>query len=243
MIDLAAVLLQAPRPLDPAALVEAGARFGLTLTPKGTDGVISLDLPEGDVHLVLIEAAHPGAAEPAYGPLAIEAEVTRATTAHVLVTGRELPGEVRERDATMLRLVAATLQATGGVSASLAPGVIFHRPGLVLDFAALVAEEGELPFEVAVDITSARESEDRMSFLTHGLERHGSEDLYVTASVNGRGALDFLLGVGRWFHQQPEMRLPTGDTLGRSETERVTIQRVPSPIDPSRTVVRLDLDL
>ncbi len=256
MIDLATVLLARSTVLDPSALVSAATRYGLTLTPTpprglsmeassgAKDAVLSFDLEGGgDAHLVVIDAPHPGAVDTAFGPLSIEPEAIAGTRAHVLVTGRELPGDTRERDRTMLLLVAATLDATEGVSASLVPGVIFHRPGLIRDFAQLAAEEGELPFEVAVDLTSAREPGERMSFLTHGLERYGSEELYVTASVTGRGALDFVLGVGRWFFSQPERRLPTGHTLGRSDTERVTIQRVPSPIDASRTVVRLDLDL
>jgi hypothetical protein len=244
VIDLATVLLDQPHALDPSAITAAAARLGVSLKNVGTGDVTSFDVEGGgDVHLGLVKAPHPGASGPAFGPLAIDPAAIRDTRAHVLVTGRELPGDVGARDRLMLRLVAATLEATGGVSASLAPGVIFHRPGLVIDFAKLAAESDELPFEVAVDLTSARESEERMSFLTHGLARYGSEDLYLTASVNGKGALDFLFGVGRWFYSQPELRLPTGDTLGRSETERVTIQRVPSPIDPTRTVVRLDLDV
>lgn len=244
VIDLATVLLDQPVALDANAIASAAARLGLTLRTIGTGDVTSFEMEGGgDVHLGLVKATHPGASEPVFGPLAIDPSAIRDTRAHVLVTGRGLEGDVGERDRLMLWLVAATLEATGGVSASLAPGVIFHRPGLVMDFAKLAAESGELPFEAAVDITSARESEYRMSFLTHGLERHGSEDVFVTASVNGKGAVDFLLRVGRWFFTQPEMRLPTGDTVGRSTSEHVTIQRVPSPVDPSRTVVRLDLDV
>jgi hypothetical protein len=244
VIDLSTVLLDRPRALDATAIATAAARHGVSLRVVGTGDVTSFDVEGGgDVHLGLMPAPHPAVAAPAFGPLAIDPALVRDTRAHVLVTGRSLVGDTQQRDRVMLSVVAATLEATGAPSATLAPGVIFHRPGLVIDFAKLAAESGELPFEVAVDITSAREDGDRMSFLTHGLERHGSEDVYVTASVNGRGALDFLFGVGRWFYTQPEMRLPTGDTLGRSETERVTIQRVPSPIDPTRTVVRLDLDV
>jgi hypothetical protein len=80
-----------------------------------------------------------------------------------------------------------------------------------------------------------------MSFLTHGLGRYDREEFYMTAPIEGRGALDFLLMLTRWMIVDPDKHLPTGETVGRDANERVVIQRVPSPIGEGSEVIRLDL--
>jgi hypothetical protein len=241
MFDLAFVLLDQPRHVSDAAVVAAAAELGLTLSPRSEASPRAFTLPEGELYLMSIDAPHPDAQHAAHGPLAAPIEVVQSARAHLIVTARNLPGDLKARRRTLLLLTAAVTRAFDAVAVIFGEGVIFHRPGLVIDFAALAAETGELPLEMAVDITVARESDTRMSFLTHGLAQHGSEDLLVTCPIEGRGALDFVLGVARWFFRDPELRLPTGDTLGRDASERVPIQRVPSPVDPERIVVRLDL--
>ncbi len=245
MIDhLAEVLLERRAPLDAHAIARAAARLGLELEPRSSDGALaSFGLQGGELILTMVDAPHPALDALASGPLAIEPDRIAHASAHVLVALRDHPGGVRERDLVLALAAGAVLDATGGLSVMLAPNVVFHRPELFRDFLELARAEAALPLELAIDITVAPEEDARMSFLTHGLERAGSEELFVTCSVEGRGALDFVLGVARWFYSQPELRLPTGDTLGRSETEKILIQRVPSPIDPSQTVVRLDLDV
>lgn len=245
MDELTSVILRAPSPIDDAKVCAAAARYGVALEAVSNDGeTATFALPEGEITLARMDGPHPALASMVSGPLAIEPEKIEGASAHLLVVGSDLPGDQRARELILTLVTVATLDAMGGLAAMLVPGVIFHRPELVHDLVELARGDAALPLELAVDVTIAPEEEDdRMSFLTHGLARAGSEELYVTCSVRGRGALDFVLGVARWFYSEPTMRLPTGDTLGRSETERVLIQRVPSPIDPAQVVVRLDLDL
>jgi hypothetical protein len=94
---------------------------------------------------------------------------------------------------------------------------------------------------VAVDVTAAQESPTRMSFLTHGLQRYGRDEFYVTCPVEGRGALSFVFDMARWMLTDPDKHLPTGDTVGRSEDERLAIQRVPNPTGKGPEVIRVDL--
>jgi hypothetical protein len=39
----------------------------------------------------------------------------------------------------------------------------------------------------------------------------------------------------------PDKHLPTGDTVGRTEDEKIVIQRVPDPTAKGPEVIRLDL--
>ena len=45
-----------------------------------------------------------------------------------------------------------------------------------------------------------------------------------------------------WMVQDPDKHLPTGDTVGRTAEERVTVQRVANPMGAGPEVIRLDLD-
>jgi serine/threonine protein kinase len=148
-------------------------------------------------------------------------------------------GRVRVLDFGMARITAAIVNASPAIAAMTAPGVVFHKA----DFFANVVAESDFPMLVCVDVTMAPEDGERMSILTHGLQRYGREEFFVTCSQQGQGAVDFLLGLAEWMLADPDKHLPTGDTVGRTAEEKIVIQRVPSPTGEGPEVVRLDLDL
>ena len=165
-----------------------------------------------------------------------------AAPAHLVVGAVGLTGDDRDRDTVMAKLTAAVVDCTDAVAAMLGHGVILHRAGIFADAAKLAADEhGPLPVELAVDITAAPESATRMSFLTHGMQRYGREELYVTCPIEGTGALSFVYAIARWMLADPTVRLPTGDTVGRTAEEKLPVQRVPSPTGEGPKVIRLDL--
>jgi len=59
------------------------------------------------------------------------------------------------------------------------------------------------------------------------------------AAIKGKGALDFVMGLVRWMLNDPSKQLPTGETVGRSPDEKITIHRVKSPEGEEH--IRLDL--
>jgi hypothetical protein len=248
MPDLSFVLLK--QPVQPSAddIAAGAAELGLALTPvpsgggEGSEGVVELQL-DGGAHLfvMMVAAPHPDAPKMPVGPLSPAMEEMEAAGAHCIVTAAGLEGDVRERDHVMAIITGAVIKATPAVAAMLGHGVLFQRADLFADFAKLAAEEGALPMEICVDITAAPEDDERMSFLTHGMTRYGGEEIYVTCPVQGNGALGFVLSIAQWMFYDPDVSLPTGDTVGRSEEEKVTVQRVPSPTGEGPEVIRLDL--
>ncbi len=60
--------------------------------------------------------------------------------------------------------------------------------------------------------------------------------------MDGNAAFEFTWMMCRWLITDPGKQLPTGDTVGRSADEKITVQRVPSPTGEGPEVVRLDLD-
>ena len=65
-------------------------------------------------------------------------------------------------------------------------------------------------------------SDDRLTYVTFGLERYALPELHVTAPRD-RDALAFLYCVAHWMLVDPERPLQNGDTVGRSHDERIPI--------------------
>lgn len=226
-------------------MAAAARRYGVELVPAAQthDGVISFDLVGGgSLAVTTVAAPLPGAASRPVGPTsAPPAEVAEAA-AHLIVAAFGLTGPARDRDTRMAQLTAAVIDTVDAIGALLGHGVLIQRAALFAEAARLAADTGQpLAAEVAVDVTAAAESATRMSFLTHGLRRYGREELYVTCPIEGTGALAFVLSLAGWLLAEPDTRLATGDTVGRTADEKIVVQRVPDPVGGDGEVIRLDL--
>ncbi len=244
MTDVAFVLLTDPVAPQSAQVLNAAQAYGLGLTPRDSDPqTLTFDLTTGgNLVVALMPAPHPDAPQMPVGVTSpVYAEIA-TSPAHLIVAATGLTGAPRERDTTMAILTSAVLDTVTAVGAKLGHGVVFHRARLFAESARLAAQQQvPLPVEVAVDITAAQESPTRMSFLTHGLVRYGREEFLISCPIEGKGALGFVLNMARWVLAEPGRQLPTGDTVGRTPDERLTITRVPSPTGTGAAVIRLDL--
>lgn len=239
--DISFVLLSRLDNPEPTALIASAAKLGFTLVHTGDEkGVQSYDLGGDRVLMVMtIDAPHPDVPTMPFGPTAVDEDVAKTHVAHMIVTAMGLTGTPRELDTQMAALTAAVIDNVRAVGAMLGHGAIFHKAKLFSGLAKLGVEQGTIPSELAVDIVTARETESRMSFRTYNLPRYGRENFYVTCPIRGKGALDFVMGLVRWMLADPTKQLPTGETVGRSAGEKVTIHRVKSP--EGETHIRLDL--
>lgn len=243
-MDVSFILLRTPTMPKSEDVAREALRYGLKLTPDPTEEGKPLSFTlegAGPFLAMVIEAPHPDAARATTGPTSPDAADIRASKAHIILTAMGLTGTVRQRDAKMAGLTAAVAAATDAVGVQLAHGVLFHKAELYCEMAALALETGELPSEIAVDITTAAEAGERMSFLTHGMPRYGREEFFITCPVKGKGALGFVFEMTRWMLTDKQKQLPTGDTVGRTAEEKVVVQRVPNPTGRGDEVIRLDL--
>lgn len=248
------IVSEATQP-DPDAIIAAAKEIGIGLSlttgesedddeDEGEDGpdIDTYDIDGGGTLLVaLFPVPHPDVAEMPRGPLSPDDmdELINAP-AHCVVTAMGLEGTIDEVDIKMSALTAAVLAGCDAVGVLKMPGVMFHRPELFADVAKQGFQENTLPMLICVDITAARESETEMSFLSRNMDRYGREDLYVTCSVDGQGALDFMLSMVSWLMDDRDYKLPTGDTIGRTAEEKILIERVPSPLGEGPEVIRLN---
>jgi hypothetical protein len=245
MIELAFILAKSAQVL-PGAVVEQAGKLGMVLEykPAAQDNPLGFDIEGGGTLFVMpIAARHPDVEHLAQLLTAPEPEEVAAHQAHIIVTAYDLVGEELARQLTMTLLTAAVARATDAVGAMLKSGIGFHRAEVFADLAEVAAEYGDLPPQLALDVTLAPEPAQRMSLLTHGMRRRGLEEILVTCSRTGEGAEDFLYSIAGWLLEEPTKRLPTGDTVGRDSSEKVTVQRVPNPSGEPGEVIKLDLDL
>lgn len=242
MADLAFVLLRDPTYPSPDGVIASARALGIELTPDAPTGDMqTFALADGSSLIVALMPPHPAAGDMPTGPTSVTPDEVAGCRAHLIVTAQGLTGDERARDTRMAALTAAVIDHVPAVGAMLGHGVVFHKAALFADMAKLGVEQGALPSEIAVDITAARESETRMSFLSHGMVRYGREEFYVTCPIQGKGALDFVLAMVRWLYTDPTKHLPTGETVGRTASEKILIQRVPNPTGHGPAVIRLDL--
>ena len=248
MADLSFILIEGKNPPSISRVIANAKALGIPLVPSPDEttrepNLLSFDLP-GSGHLLVMRMPipHPDAPGMPVGATSPSPDEIATCREHLLVTAVGLTGSARERDVRMAVLTAAVVRSCDAVGAMLAHGVLFHKAGLFADLAEAAASAGALPIEIAVDVTAAREPGDRVSFLTHGMQRYDREELFVTCPERGRGALGFVYGMTRWLLTDTEKVLPTGDTVGRSAEEKILVQRVPSPIGEGPSVIRLDLE-
>jgi hypothetical protein len=242
MPELAWVLADDAAFPEPDAVVASGNRLGLRmkLTSGGEPQIYEIE-GVGTLMVMAMPAPEPDRMKLPSGPMAPDPEIVEGARAHLIVTALELTGAPRVRDTKLALLTATIVENTRAVAVRLHHGVVWQRATVFAKLAELAVEEGVLPAEAAVDLTVSREDGDRMSFLTHGMERYGKEELFVTCPVRGKGALDFVLQLVRWMLDDAS-EIATGDTIGRSETEKIIVQRVASPAGGDKPVIRLDLE-
>jgi len=242
VLDIAFVLVNTPEYPDASHVLATAKRLGIAMTAvEGGGEPLLFELPGGGTLIaMLMPAPHPDVASMPFGPTSPDPDEAAAAGAHYILTAQGLTGSPRERDTQMALLATTIIDNTDAVGAMLGHGVVFHKARLFAAMAELAVKDGLLPPEIAIDITNARESEHRMSFLTHHMPRYGREDLYVTCPIRGAGALEFVFSVVRWMLTDIEREWAAGDTIGRTAEERIRIERVPSPVGGA-TVIRLAL--
>jgi hypothetical protein len=242
--DLAFLLTQRPGAPSSQAIVNEAQRIGIWLQPEqsGKDSIITFRLGSGATVIVAaMDAPHPDVQFLLGGYTAPTRADALACASHAIVTAMGLTGTVLERDRQMAALTGCVVRAGSAVAAMLGHGASFHNGKVFADFAELGMKQGRISIEIAIDVTFARESGTHVSMLTHGMPRYGREDFLMTCRNEDRESIYFLYDLIRWMLYEPTKELPTGDTLGRTAAEKLRVQRQPSPIDPARTVIRLDM--
>ncbi len=90
-------------------------------------------------------------------------------------------------------------------------------------------------------VSVEREPDGRFSLLSLGMKQLNLPDLLLIApQSDGNSALEPFFTFLTYVAHRGEP-LPEGDTIGRSETEKLPVRYVPSPLDPKTRVWRVEI--
>ncbi len=161
-------------------------------------------------------------------------------TAHLLVTlassGSLTAVEELSRFTSLLAAVVLSSDAVG---------VYWGAAGATHDpqfFVALSQEPGVSPrIMLWSGLSVARDSEGRLSLLSLGMKQLHLPDLLLVASeASEDSALETFFDLLGYLAARGKP-LPEGDTVGRTAQERLRVHYVPSPVDPTARVWRVEL--
>jgi Domain of unknown function (DUF4261) len=164
--------------------------------------------------------------------------------AHLLVTVANLPSpqsaSAVQKLSCMTALLAAVSKATGAVGIYWGDARATHDPTTFQSMAQRSQLAARMTLWTGVSV--AREPGGRLSLLSLGMEQLDLPDLLLTApeKTQTEELLGMFFDLLSYMTQRGEP-LPDGDTVGRENGERVPVHYVPSPLDKSKQVWRIEL--
>lgn len=136
-------------------------------------------------------------------------------------------------------LLAAVAQASEAVGVYWGNAGATHDP----DFFISIASDHEVASRIMVwtGVSVAREEDGRLSLLSLGMQQLSLPNLVLVASESSAdAALETFFDLLTYVAERGEA-MPDGDTVGRTEDERLKVRYVQSPVDPEETVWRVEL--
>jgi hypothetical protein len=158
--------------------------------------------------------------------------------AHLIVTCNS-SGAPLESLSLLTSLLAAVVKSSPAVGIYWGPASATHDPKFFLE----TAQEPDISFRIMLwtGVSMAREADGRLSLLSIGMDQLNLPDLLLVAPKSaGSSALEAFFSLLTYVANRGKP-LPEGDTVGRSATEKLRVQYVPSPMDEKTKVWRVEI--
>ena len=158
--------------------------------------------------------------------------------AHLVVTC-DCSGTPLESLSLLTSLLGAVVKASSAVGIYWGGAGATHAPKFFME----TAQEADIDLRLMLwtGVSVAREPDGRVSLLSLGMKQLNLPDLLLIAPKSeGNNALEPFFTFLSYVANRGEA-LPEGDTIGRSETEKLPVQYVPSPLDPKTKVWRVEI--
>lgn len=211
---------------------------------QATGEVLEFEVrPGGTAFVVLMPVAVPEGEADDAAQFSVSAMGTgwklASHTAHLVVSQRDTDGSPSETLGRFTSLLAAVAKASGAV------GVYWGNAGATHDAAFFIstAQDRDLGARLLLwtGVSVARETDGRLSLLSLGMKQLNLPDLLLIAPKSaGNEALGTFFDLLAYVAARGKP-LPDGDTIGRTAAERLPVRYVPSPLDPSRKVWRVEV--
>lgn len=246
MPALSFVLLKNPVQVDPAAVVSTFAELFPDEAPllhvvSEKDGVLDFRSGAMSTFVALMQAPVPKGEADEAATRSISAFRKGGFTVpphlgHLLVTTMGEETKTAVALARHTKVVAAVTKASKAVGVYEGNAGATHAP----DFYVSVAADATWPTMLWNGVSLVRTSE-RLELLSLGMGQLDLPDLLlVTPASMGNEALGFFFDLLAYVASRGT-RIPEGETVGRDETEKLTVHYVPSPIDEGVEVARVSM--
>jgi hypothetical protein len=254
-MNLAFVLLSEPRLPDAKAIVLAFRGFGAAgeefreerdeSEDGASDQIITLELNTGEKSFV---ALMPAAVPNGEADQGAQFSLSRFRNnwelpphdAHLLVTFHAAPDSPPK-----VRLSRFTSILAAVTKASPAVGVYWGNAGATHDsefFVSVASDQGVVPrMMLWSGLSIAREKDGRLSLLSLGMGQLSLPDLLLVVGKGSENiAIETMYDLLSYATGRGEP-LPEGDTVGRTNDERLPVHYVRSPVDSNKKVWRVEL--
>jgi len=135
------------------------------------------------------------------------------------------------------RLVAAVARACSAVGVYWSGASATHEPEFFFD----TARDAELPIALWTGVSVARDGAERVSLLSLGMGQFGMDELLLTGPIEEAGvAIEMFFDLLAYAVRRGSTVQP-GETVGRTDDERIEVSETESPVDPEARVWRVDL--
>ncbi|MBX2801660.1 MAG: DUF4261 domain-containing protein [Myxococcales bacterium] len=247
MTRLSFVLLDASRPPAPGAIEAAYGELFEGMPPlertDTSDDVLAWTVGDCSVFVSVMQAPIPTDEAQSAARFSIAAfgpggpVDTSSHEAHLMVTS--LGGDADDPMTSLwqhTRVVAAVAKACGAMAVYEGNAAATHPTAFYVD----VASAGSPPMMLWTGLSVARETDGCTSLLTLGLGQLSIPNLWVIARPGeGNDAMVFALDLALYTAGQGQ--IPEGQTVGRTDDERVAVRYVDSPNGSGESVALVDL--
>jgi hypothetical protein len=254
-VNVAFVLLSTPRFPTGDEIVRAFASFathGQRLHQRESKARKPPDIqvrefelsPGGRVFVATVPLPVPGGEADGWARFSLSSLDTGWTLpphkAHVLVTLQD-----RDSSSELESLSSFTSLLAAVAHASCAVGVYWGRAGATHDaefFTTEARRPGVMRITLWTGVSVDREPDGRLRLLSTGMTQLGLPDLLLVAPASAwKDAIEAFFSMLAYVAERGEP-IRDGDTVGRSPDERLPVRYVPSPVDPSQKVWRVELE-
>jgi hypothetical protein len=165
-------------------------------------------------------------------------EEMRKHTNHFIVSLMGGPDGPLDRHIWLTKFVAAVMELSDAAGVYWGSGTVVHKPELFCELAAVASPDDYTP-QLWIDMRIWGDKDRRVFFATTGLSAFGLPEIEVDGARWNPGELmEFCGNIITYVINRGEP-LPDGDTIGRSDTEKIQIRHAPSMWEREGTVMKL----
>jgi hypothetical protein len=166
-------------------------------------------------------------------------EKVQQHTSHLLVMLAGDTGNLIQRHLTLTHLTAAVASLTDAVGIYWSGGTLVHRPQDFIDEAQNVSDDN-LPLHLWIDFRIEQNEDGSYRLFTTGMKALGQMEIEIAHSTKTPEEIVHFAHSVAGYLITSNPRIDSGETIGRSQAEKIPATRAPSMFDATITVLRLD---